>query len=65
MLRKVVLIFRLVFLERFAYRLNFALEVAGGILSIRNPRWKASSPRFMFSARNDGPPIVHDRRPVV
>jgi len=34
MLWKCLLIFRLVFLERFAYRVNFVLEVAGGILSI-------------------------------
>ena len=31
---KALLIFRLVFLERSAYRVNFCLEIAGGILSI-------------------------------
>lgn len=34
MLRKALSIFRLVFLEHFAYRVNFCLEIAGGILSI-------------------------------
>jgi ABC-2 type transport system permease protein len=34
MIRKALLIFRLVFMERAAYRVNFILEIAGGILSI-------------------------------
>jgi len=34
MIRKALFIFRLVFLERSAYRVNFCLEIAGGILSI-------------------------------
>jgi ABC-2 type transport system permease protein len=34
MLRKALSIFRLVFLERSAYRVNFCLDIGGGILSI-------------------------------
>ena len=34
MMRKALLIFRLVFMERSAYRVNFILEISGGILSI-------------------------------